>query len=126
MIDKKEQPTVAYICKARGKGAICPSNGQPCAYQLCRHTRDIKYAKNFVEVDYRRYDELDRSWIPCSLDIKPKKYVNVLFCDIDGDIYKGYLTDKDRWYDYSCDDPIKNVIAWMFLPEPYKKEGEIE
>lgn len=36
---------------------------------------------------------------------------------------------KSGWYDYDSEYGYyedTNVIAWMFLPEPYKKESEVQ
>lgn len=64
-----------------------------------------------------------RRWIPCS-DRLPEEQVNVLFCDVDEDIYVG-IRYRGRWW-AGEDDPIKNVVAWMPLPDPYKKGGDPE
>lgn len=58
-------------------------------------------------------------WIPVSKRL-PEEYC--LFCDIDGDVFYGHIYDG-RWWAEGQDDRIKNVIAWMPLPEPYKAEG---
>ena len=63
-------------------------------------------------------------WIPVSERL-PEEGKNVLFCDIDNDIMLGYhltyapathFVEKGSWED------MKNVSAWMELPEPYKAE----
>ena len=54
-------------------------------------------------------------WIPCSERL-PSGYV--LFCDIDGDVWYGHRMDN-KWWAEGCEDKIKNVVAWMPLPEPY-------
>lgn len=65
-------------------------------------------------------------WIPCK-ERMPEDRQFVLFCDIDGNIMIGYhvngrsdthFIEKESWED------IKNVRAWMPLPEPYKEEDE--
>ena len=64
----------------------------------------------------------DREWTPVTEGL-PKEGKYVLFCDIDDDIMLGYhldrapathFTERGAWED------IKNVRAWMELPEPYK------
>jgi hypothetical protein len=68
-------------------------------------------------------DLLDQTeWIPVSERL-PEGYC--LFCDIDGDVYYGHIYDK-KWWAEGQNDRIKNVTAWMPLPEPYKSESEEE
>jgi hypothetical protein len=59
-------------------------------------------------------------WIPVSERL-PEGYC--LFCDIDGDVYYGHIYDK-KWWAEGQNDRIKNVTAWMPLPEPYKESEE--
>ena len=59
----------------------------------------------------------NRTWIPCKERL-PEIGGEVLFCDIDGDIYVGHRAIGHWW---SVDDKVKNVTAWMPLPEPYKE-----
>lgn len=59
-------------------------------------------------------------WIPVSERL-PEGYC--MFCDIDGDVFYGHIYDK-KWWAEGQDDRIKNVIAWMPTPEPYKAESE--
>ena len=66
--------------------------------------------------------ELKPEWIPCSERL-PKVGVNVLVCDIDNDIYLTHMSPYKSFYDEFCD-YIKNVKAWMPLPEPWKGEEE--
>lgn len=50
----------------------------------------------------------------------PDNAADVLVCDIDGDIYMGYRSDHNGWRRTVDYENIKNVVAWMPLPEPYK------
>lgn len=59
-------------------------------------------------------------WIPCSEEL-PAVGMGIIFCDVDGDIFVGHRACEHWW---SVDDKVKNVVAWMPLPEPYKEEGD--
>lgn len=58
-------------------------------------------------------------WIDVDVD-DPDIGQDVLVCDIDGDIYKGYLSGYDGWRRSEDFEKIKSAVAWMPLPEPYK------
>lgn len=64
-------------------------------------------------------------WIRIT-DRMPESGKDVLLCDIDGDIYLGHYNSQQRywWESNGCGDHVKNVIAWMPLPEPYKEVEE--
>ena len=62
-------------------------------------------------------------WIPIMEKI-PEPEKRVLLCDIDGDIYLGHLTRYGEYYPDLGDDRIKNVIAWMPRPRPYREVDE--
>jgi hypothetical protein len=92
----------------------------------CYGTMDI--AKNVIlkalEEQMNSSDEPNK-WIPLSKEM-PIIGEDVLLCDLDGDIYISYLHLNGGWgFDY-CGNKIKNVVAWMPSPEPYKAESEDE
>jgi len=65
-------------------------------------------------------------WIPVSERL-PKDGQHVLFCDIDNDIMVGYHVKGRPDTHFSQDgtyEDMKNVRAWMPLPEPHKTESE--
>ena len=69
-----------------------------------------------------------QKWIPCSEEL-PKNGISVLFCDDEGDIYNGYCLVRDggryhMWMECHNADRIKNVVAWMYWPEPWKEAKE--
>jgi len=58
-------------------------------------------------------------WIPVTE--RPSEVgADILFCDIDGDVYAGHRTRYGDFYPDFSGDKIKNVVAWMQKPEPYK------
>jgi len=66
--------------------------------------------------------ERENKWISVRNKL-PESYINVLFCDIDDDVMLGYhiprapethFVEKGSW------DTVKNVKAWMPLPDPYE------
>ena len=62
-------------------------------------------------------------WIPVTERL-PDISKSVLICDIEGDIYLGHRTRYGDYYPDFYDDRIKNVTAWMPLPEHYKEVTE--
>lgn len=63
-------------------------------------------------------------WIPV-FERMPKDGQNVLFCDIDEDIMIGYHVKGEPDTHFAQDgsfEGMKNVKAWMPLPDPYKIE----
>ena len=59
-------------------------------------------------------------WIPVTEE-PPEVGKSVLICDADGDICLGHRTNYGGYFPDFCEDKIKNVRAWMPLPEPYKE-----
>ena len=63
--------------------------------------------------------EAEPHWIPVTEE-PPEVGKSVLICDADGDICLGHRTNYGGYFPDFCEDKIKNVRAWMPLPEPYK------
>ena len=62
-------------------------------------------------------------WIQIS-ERPPQVGIDVLICDIEGDIFLTHRTTFGNYFaEIGCE--IKNVKAWMPLPEPYKEEDKI-
>lgn len=102
------------------------NHNNPC--EVCGNYVASTFKQMNVQMDILN-NALDRSlkvleqksgWIPVSERL-PKGYC--LFCDIDGDVFYGHIYDK-KWWAEGQDDRIKNVIAWMPTPEPYKAERD--
>jgi len=64
-------------------------------------------------------------WKVMGLEL-PEVGKDVLICDIDGSIYLTHRVNitktKVAFYDV-WGDKIKNIVAWMPLPKPYKEEA---
>ena len=80
----------------------------------------LEYLKMIQEASELK--EIPR-WIPIKERI-PAPGRNILVCDLDGDIYVSYMrVDRTFGFDESGN-RIKNVVAWMNAPEPYKESEE--
>lgn len=72
----------------------------------------------------------EREWIPVSERL-PSMRTEVIY-SYDGIVSTGYMTDRDcigekteeHWEDLESGAYIE-PIAWMPLPEPYRKDGEV-
>jgi hypothetical protein len=90
----------------------------------CYGTMDI--AKNVILKALNKQassSEKPNKWIPLSKEM-PIIGEDVLLCDLDGDIYISYLHIGGRWGFEYCGNEIKNIVACMPLPLPYKAESE--
>lgn len=79
--------------------------------------RHLKYAPT---VEERQHGE----WIPCSERLPEENGRFLAFLPDRNGTFMCADFLKGQWYpdDYEC--TSDRVIAWMPLPEPYKKEGE--
>ena len=74
-------------------------------------------------MDFEKSCTQDPRWIPVSERL-PEDGQNVLFCDNDGYIMVGYHIKGRPGTHFSQDgtyEDMKNVTAWMPLPEPYSE-----
>lgn len=97
------------------------------AYDADTVWKAVKMAAESLKTDeaYQlEYEKPSGKWIPTSETMPDNPSENVLVCDIDGDIYKAYLSDYDGWRRSEDFEKVKNVIAWQPLPLAYKMESE--
>lgn len=60
-------------------------------------------------------------WIPVTERL-PEKHSSAIVTDF-GYVTFAYTNNLDEWMDYDGN-RLKNVTAWMPLPEPYRKEAD--
>ena len=69
-------------------------------------------------------EQIDRKWIPCSERL-PDKHGVYLVTGENGHVfeydYSDFTTHNEKWS--YCGNEI---VAWRPLPEPYKKEGDLD
>lgn len=83
----------------------------------------LEYLKMIQGASEPKEKILQPRWIPIKERI-PGPGKNILVCDSDGDIYVSYMrTDHTFGFDTSGN-KIKNVVAWMYSPKPYKESEE--
>lgn len=112
MIDR--EATVKQICKMGEMLGI-------------GHDRDVTIAVAlFVQDDKSAFPTVERPhgmWIPCSERL-PDKFGIYLVTNANGVVFEHNYNDATvhggAWWSY-CENKI---VAWMPLPEPYKKEGD--
>lgn len=92
--------------------------------EMCKRfgARDVPYTS--ASWEHRLVLELleQTEWIPVSERL-PEDGQSVLFCDNDNDIMVGYHVKGRPDTHFSQDgtyEDMKNVRAWMPLPQPYK------
>ena len=83
-----------------------------------------KYGTGILAVRKEDVDAMptvEPHWIPVTERL-PDVWADILFCDIDGDVYAGHRTRHGDFYPDFDGDKIKNVVAWMPMPAPWKGE----
>lgn len=86
-------------------------------------SKALKYDRDQYNEGYKDGVNDTTRWIPIKERI-PVPGKNILVCDSDGDIYVSYMRiDHTFGFDESGN-RIKNVVAWMYAPEPYKESEE--
>lgn len=105
---KNETEDIVYRCKDCSK------------YNLCRYYYRRKETSQICH--YFELQGKTGKWIAFK-DEQPQVNVSVLICDVDGDIYISHRTMSDTYYD-ETGNWLKNLRAWMPLPEPYKEVDE--
>ena len=104
---------VAYFCDGRKCNEDCSE---------CCRTFDIEHARDFKRIGgtYYQQESAEAEWIPCSESL-PKEYAQYLVCLESGECYVYWLKDSD-WARGMAEK--ESILAWMPLPEPYRKDGE--
>lgn len=83
----------------------------------------LKYDRDQYNEGYKDGVNEATRWIPIK-DRIPVPGRNILVCDSDGDIYVSYMRIDHTFGFDTSGNKIKNVVAWMYSPEPYKESEE--
>lgn len=86
-------------------------------------SKALKYDRDQYSKGYKDGVNETRRWIPIKERI-PVPGKNILVCDSDGDIYVSYMRIDHTFGFDTSGNKIKNVVAWMYSPEPYKESEE--
>ena len=92
----------------------------------CIHKDVCSDNDNETQRDYCTWYEKERphgKWISCKQEL-PRRGKKVLFCDSCGEISYGIMIDGIEWISLDSGISIRDVVAWMPLPEPYKEERQ--
>lgn len=92
-----------------------------------QHSNGFNTALVAVKCDLDRVPSVqpEQRWIPCSERL-PKEYGNYLITTHNGDVDVGTINPKKKGVWSACDADgfywIREVVAWMPLPEPPKED----
>lgn len=76
-----------------------------------------------IREDLAKFPTVISQWTPISEGL-PEYGQDVLVCDIDGDVWLTHLARPDGGMFNASGDKIKNVAAWMMVPECYRGDEE--
>lgn len=79
------------------------------------------YANKLTEI-LKLTEQYNNGWIPCSERLPEENYAVLVWCPERKNIYCAYLEEGQWWIFGAYFEKVKlEVIAWMPLPEPFKK-----
>jgi len=95
---------------------FCEDHLKNCPKDSLAYQATLK-EKEFYDMAIKALEQEPR-WIHVKNRL-PMMGQDVLICDYDGDMYISYLHTDGKWGYDDAGNKLKNIIAWMPLPEPY-------
>ena len=125
MKDISDILTVSFDNGLKDESALCVTRKQGGDYSILK----MELGEQADILHYLLTNQIAKAeiktekWIPVSERL-PEVGIDVLVCDEEGDIWFSHRSSFG-WFIDECGNKIKDIRAWMSLPEPYEPK-EVE
>lgn len=124
MKDISDILTVSFDNGLKDESALCVSRKQDDDYSILKmeigEQADILYY--LLTNQIAKAEIKTEKWIPIK-ERSPEVGIDVIICDEEGDIWFSHRTSFGSFID-EWGNKIKDIRAWMPLPDPYKEKEE--
>ena len=114
------EQVIDYIKKLREKADLLETS----VFATCGLVQDYRNCARIIE-KLSEQPQADK-WITCEERLPSEKGFYQVTCEWAGqlEVYDLWYGDNEWMLDEDEGEVLQKVIAWMPLPQPYKKEGE--